>query len=51
MSHNIAGANLNEPALSPIDKTLLVFTSFNVCPNRITLLGTQAQEQGLDLHR
>jgi membrane-bound lytic murein transglycosylase MltF len=38
----------NDPAISPVDKTLFTFASYNAGPSRIVRLRKQAEKQGLD---
>jgi membrane-bound lytic murein transglycosylase MltF len=48
MLRNIEDQYFNDPALDPVDKTLMVFASYNAGPNRIARLRKQAAQQGLD---
>jgi membrane-bound lytic murein transglycosylase MltF len=48
MLRNIEDQYFNDPKLDPIDKTLMVFASYNAGPNRIARLRQQAAQQGLD---
>ena len=48
MLRNIEDHYFNDPQLDRLDKTLLVFASYNAGPNRIAKLRQQASEQGLD---
>jgi membrane-bound lytic murein transglycosylase MltF len=48
MLRNIEDQYFNDPQLDPVDKTLMVFASYNAGPNRIARLRKQAAEQGLD---
>ena len=41
----------SDPAINPLDKTLMVFASYNAGPNRIAGLRAEAKEQGLDPNR
>jgi membrane-bound lytic murein transglycosylase MltF len=45
---NIADTYLNDPRLDPVNKTLLVFASYNAGPNRIVRLRKEATDMGLD---
>src|SRR5262249_49587113 len=38
----------DEPGITPTNRLLLAFASYNAGPNRITRLRTEAAEQGLD---
>jgi membrane-bound lytic murein transglycosylase MltF len=38
----------NDPAISPVDKTLFTFASYNAGQNRIVRLRNDAAKQGLD---
>jgi membrane-bound lytic murein transglycosylase MltF len=38
----------NDPAISPVDKTLFTFASYNAGPNRIAGLRRETKKQGLD---
>ena len=48
MLRNIEDQYFNDPALNPVDKTLMVFASYNAGPNRITRLRKEAAANGLD---
>lgn len=48
MLRNIEDQYFNDPNISPVDKTLMVFASYNAGPNRIARLRAHAQQQGLD---
>jgi membrane-bound lytic murein transglycosylase MltF len=48
MLRNIEDQYFNDPALDPVDKTLMVFASYNAGPNRIARLRKQAAQEGLD---
>ena len=48
MLRNIEDQYFNDPALDPVDKTLMVFASYNAGPNRIARLRKQAAAEGLD---
>lgn len=48
MLHQIKEQYLNDPAIDPLNKTLLAFASYNAGPNRIAELRARAQRQGLD---
>jgi membrane-bound lytic murein transglycosylase MltF len=48
MLRNIEDQYFNDPALDPVDKTLMVFASYNGGPNRIARLRKQAASEGLD---
>jgi membrane-bound lytic murein transglycosylase MltF len=48
MLRNIEDQYFNNPALDPVDKTLMVFASYNAGPNRIARLRKQAAQEGLD---
>ena len=48
MLHSIEQQYFNDPKLDPVDKTLMVFASYNAGPNRIARLRKQAANQGLD---
>lgn len=45
---NIEDHYFNDPKLDPIDKTLMVFASYNAGPNRIARLRSEAGRNGLD---
>jgi membrane-bound lytic murein transglycosylase MltF len=38
----------NDPAISPVDKTLFTFATYNAGPNRIVRLRRETKKQGLD---
>jgi membrane-bound lytic murein transglycosylase MltF len=48
MLRNIEDQYFNDPALNPVDKTLMVFASYNAGPNRIARLRKEAAANGLD---
>ena len=48
MMRNIEDTYFNDPAISPLNKTLFVFASYNAGPNRIARLRKEAATQGLD---
>ena len=48
MLAQITKTYFNDPAISPVDKTLLTFAAYNAGPNRIVRLRKQTQQQGLD---
>jgi len=48
MLRNIEDQYFNDPAIDPVDKTLMVFASYNAGPNRIARLRKQAASEGLD---
>ena len=48
MLRNIEDQYFNDPKIDPVDKTLMVFASYNAGPNRIARLRQQAQEEGHD---
>ena len=48
MLRNIEDQYFNDPNIDQVDKTLMVFASYNAGPNRIARLRAQAQQQGLD---
>lgn len=48
MLRNIEDQYFNDPKLDPVDKTLMVFASYNAGPNRIARLRDEARQQGLD---
>jgi membrane-bound lytic murein transglycosylase MltF len=48
MLRNIEDQYFNDPKLDPVDKTLMVFASYNAGPNRIARLRKQAADEGLD---
>ncbi len=45
---NIADTYFNDPMIDPVNKTLLVFASYNAGPNRIVHLRKEATDMGLD---
>jgi membrane-bound lytic murein transglycosylase MltF len=45
---NIADTYFNDPRIDPVNKTLLVFASYNAGPNRIARLRKEAPDMGLD---
>ncbi len=48
MLRNIEQQYFDDPKLDPVDKTLMVFASYNAGPNRIARLRNQAAQEGLD---
>jgi membrane-bound lytic murein transglycosylase MltF len=48
MLRNIADTYFNDPKLDSLNKTLMVFASYNAGPNRIARLRKQATTEGLD---
>jgi soluble lytic murein transglycosylase-like protein len=48
MLRNIADTYFNDPNLDAVNKTLIVFASYNAGPNRIARLRKQAVAEGLD---
>jgi membrane-bound lytic murein transglycosylase MltF len=48
MLRNIEDQYFNDPNIDQLNKTLMVFASYNAGPNRIARLRSQAQQQGLD---
>lgn len=48
MLRNIEDQYFNDPNIDQVNKTLMVFASYNAGPNRIARLRAQAQQQGLD---
>jgi membrane-bound lytic murein transglycosylase MltF len=48
MLRNIADTYFNDPKLDTLNKTLMVFASYNAGPNRIARLRKQALTEGLD---
>jgi membrane-bound lytic murein transglycosylase MltF len=48
MLHRIREQYLNDPAIDPLNKTLLAFASYNAGPNRIAALRARAKQEGLD---
>jgi membrane-bound lytic murein transglycosylase MltF len=48
MLAQITKTYFNDPAISPVDKTLFTFAGYNAGPNRIVRLRKEAQQQGLD---
>jgi len=48
MLRNIADTYFKDPKLDPLNKTLMVFASYNAGPNRIARLRKQAAAEGLD---
>jgi membrane-bound lytic murein transglycosylase MltF len=48
MMRTMADQYFNEPAITPLNRTLMVFASYNAGPNRIAGLRKKAQEHGLD---
>ena len=48
MLRNIADTYFNDPKIDPMNKTLMVFASYNAGPNRIARLRKEAADMGLD---
>ena len=48
MLRNVADTYFNDDKLDPLNKTLMVFASYNAGPNRIAHLRKQAVTEGLD---
>ncbi len=48
MLRNIEDRYFNDPRIDPVDKTLMIFASYNAGPNRIARLRKEAASQGLD---
>ena len=48
MLRNIADTYFNDPKIDPMNKTLMVFASYNAGPNRIAKLRKEAADTGLD---
>jgi membrane-bound lytic murein transglycosylase MltF len=48
MLRDIEDRYFNDPAIDPVDKTLMVFASYNAGPNRIARLRKEAASRGLD---
>jgi membrane-bound lytic murein transglycosylase MltF len=48
MLRNIDDTYFNDPKITPLNKTLFVFASYNAGPNRIVRLRKQATDMGLD---
>ena len=48
MLRSIADTYFNDPKIDPMNKTLMVFASYNAGPNRIARLRKEAADQGLD---
>ena len=48
MLRQIEDQYFNDPKIDPVDKTLMVFASYNAGPNRIARLRKEAAEDGLD---
>jgi membrane-bound lytic murein transglycosylase MltF len=48
MLRNIDDTYFNDPKITPLNKTLFVFASYNAGPNRIVRLRKQAADMGLD---
>ncbi len=48
MLRNIADTYFNDPKIDPMNKTLMVFASYNAGPNRIARLRKEAADTGLD---
>jgi membrane-bound lytic murein transglycosylase MltF len=51
MMRNIADTYFNDDKLDPLNKTLMVFASYNAGPNRIAGLRKKASSEGLDPNR
>jgi membrane-bound lytic murein transglycosylase MltF len=51
MLRHIEDQYFSDPQLNPLDKTLMVFASYNAGPNRIARLRAEAAQQGLDPDR
>lgn len=51
MLRHIEDQYFSDPKLNPLDKTLMVFASYNAGPNRIARLRAEAAQQGLDPDR
>jgi membrane-bound lytic murein transglycosylase MltF len=51
MLRTIEDQYFNDPKLDPVDKTLMVFASYNAGPNRIARLRKQAAQEGLDSNK
>ena len=48
MLQNIEDQYVDDPAIDPVDKTLMAFASYNAGPNRIDRLRKEASAQGLN---
>jgi membrane-bound lytic murein transglycosylase MltF len=48
MLRNIADTYFNDPNIDPMNKTLMVFASYNAGPNRIAKLRKEAKDVSLD---
>ena len=48
MLRNIADTYFNDPQLTPVNRTLMVFASYNAGPNRIARLRKEAAQAGLN---
>ena len=48
MLRNIADTYFSDPKIDPMNKTLMVFASYNAGPNRIAKLRKEASNRGLD---
>jgi hypothetical protein len=48
MLHSIGEIYFNDPKLDVLNKTLMVFASYNAGPNRISWLRKKAVTEGLD---
>ena len=48
MLRNIADTYFNDPKLDPVNRTLMVFASYNAGPNRIARLRKEAADMGLN---
>jgi membrane-bound lytic murein transglycosylase MltF len=48
MLRNIADTYFNDPKIDPMNKTLMVFASYNAGPNRIARLRKEAADMGLN---
>ncbi len=51
MLAQITKTYFNDPAISPMDKTLFTFASYNAGQNRIVRLRKEAEKQGLDANK
>lgn len=51
MLRNIEDQYFNDPNIDQLNKTLMVFASYNAGPNRVAKLRRQAAEQGLDSNK
>ena len=48
MMRNIADTYFNDPKIDPVNRTLMVFASYNAGPNRIARLRKEAADMGLN---